>query len=61
VNDALELTAAKDQQPVETLAAHAFNPALGVRTRSRRPHRLWGVKTRFASRETADLQTERRF
>jgi hypothetical protein len=39
VNHAFEVGAAKDQQPVETFAARAFNPALGVRTRSRRPPR----------------------
>jgi putative transposase len=32
VNHALELAATKDQQPVETFAAHAFDPALGMRT-----------------------------
>src|SRR6266511_2047003 len=30
VNDALELAAAEDQQPVETFAAQAFDPALGI-------------------------------
>src|SRR6266542_3758144 len=37
--DMLEMTAADDQQPVEALAAHAADPALGVRSRPRRPHR----------------------
>ena len=33
LDDALELAAAEDQQPVETLAAQAPDPALGVRSR----------------------------
>src|SRR6266498_3683589 len=37
--DMLEMTATDDQQPVEALAAHAADPALGVRSRPRRPHR----------------------
>ena len=34
---ALEVAAAEDQQPVEALAAQAFDPALCVRTCPRRP------------------------
>jgi hypothetical protein len=37
--DALEVAAAEDQQPIEGLATQAFHPALGVRTRPWRPHR----------------------
>ena len=47
VNDALEVATAENQQPVETFAAQAFDPALGVRTRPRRPHRLSGVLLRM--------------
>jgi uncharacterized membrane protein YgcG len=47
-DDALEVAAAEDQQPVEALAAQAFDPALGVRTRSRRPYRLWVPETRIS-------------
>jgi hypothetical protein len=39
VNYSFEVTAAEDQQPVEALAAEPFDAALGVRTRTRRPHR----------------------
>jgi hypothetical protein len=42
VNDVLEVAAAENQQSVETFAAQAFDPALGVRTRSRRPQRRVG-------------------
>src|SRR5262249_53399666 len=34
-----EVAAAEDQQPVEALAADAADPALGVRSCLRRPHR----------------------
>jgi ABC-type uncharacterized transport system ATPase subunit len=35
----LEVTATEDQQPVEALPANASDPALGVRSRLRRPYR----------------------
>ena len=38
VNDALEVAAAEDQQPVKACAPQACDPALGVRTSPRRPH-----------------------
>jgi len=34
--DAFEVATAEDQEPVETLAAGAADPALGVRSRLRR-------------------------
>jgi hypothetical protein len=36
--DVLEVAAAEDQQPVETFTADAADPALGARSRLRRPH-----------------------
>jgi len=38
-NDALEVAAADDQQPVEALPPQTADPALGVCSRLRRPHR----------------------
>jgi hypothetical protein len=38
VNDALEVAAAEDQQPVKALAPQACDPALRVRPRPRCPH-----------------------
>ena len=38
-NDALEVAAADDEQPVEALPPQAADPALGVCPRPRRPHR----------------------
>ncbi len=40
--DVFELTAAEDEQPVETLAADAAHPALDVRVRVRRLNREYG-------------------
>jgi hypothetical protein len=37
--DTLELAAARDQEPVEALAADGADPALGERVRVRRPKR----------------------
>jgi hypothetical protein len=37
--DVLEMAAAEDEQPVDALAADRPNPALGVRSRLRRPYR----------------------
>ena len=39
--DMLELTAARDQDPVEAVAADGADPALGERVRVRRPK--WGA------------------
>ena len=37
--DVVEVAAADDQEPVEAFAADASDPALGVRSRFRRPYR----------------------
>ena len=47
--DAFEVTAVEDQQPVETLGAHSADEALGDRVRLRRPHRRLHDPDAFAA------------
>jgi hypothetical protein len=52
----LELAAAKDQQPVEALATHATDPALGVRVRVRRLDRRTDHSDSSASEDVIEAR-----
>jgi hypothetical protein len=54
----LEVAAADDQQPVETLAADAADPALGVGARLRRPHRRLDDADAFGAEDLVELAAE---
>jgi hypothetical protein len=56
--DMLEVTAADDQEPVETLATHGTDPALGVRARLRHPHRGLDHLDAFAAEDRIKLPGE---
>src|SRR5262249_27010914 len=54
----LEGAAADDQQPVETLAADAADPALCVGARLRRPHRRLDDADAFGAEDLVELAAE---
>ena len=58
VNDAFELAAADDQQPVQALAAQALDPALGLRLCLRRPHRRLDHADAFAAENLVEAGRE---
>src|SRR5439155_1868810 len=56
--DALEMTPADDQDPVEALAAYGADPALGVRPRLRRPHGCLDHPDAFGAEDLVELAGE---
>jgi hypothetical protein len=58
VRDALEVTTAEDQEPVEALVAQALDPALGVRLRSWRSHRRLDYADAFAAEDLVEVRGE---
>ncbi len=58
LDDALELAAAEDQQPVEALAAQSADPALGVRSRPRCLHRRFDDTDAFGAEDLIEVARE---
>ena len=58
VNDALEVAAAADQQPVKALAPQACDPALGVRPRPRCPHGRLDHTDAFGAEDLIEVARE---
>src|SRR6266516_3689347 len=58
LDDALELAAAEDQQPVEALAAQSADPALGVRSRPRCLHRRFDDTDAFEAEHLIEVARE---
>jgi len=54
----LEVAAADDQQPVEAFPADASDPALGVRSCLRRPHRRSDDTDAFGAEDLVELARE---
>ena len=56
--DVLEVAAADDQDPVEAFAAHAADPALGVRPRPRCAHRRLDHADAFGAEDLVEVTGE---
>jgi hypothetical protein len=56
--DMIEVAAADDQDPVEALAVHAPDPALGVRSRLRRPDRSLDHADPVGAEDLVELRGE---
>ena len=57
-HDVLEVPAADDQQPVEAFAAQTPDPALGVRSRPRRPHGRLDHPDAFGAEDLVEVTGE---
>jgi hypothetical protein len=53
-----EVAAAEDQEPVEALAADAADPALGVRSRLRRPYRRFDHTDALGAEDLVEVTSE---